>query len=143
MMIVHKSITVARPADVAFKIFVEEIQQWWPVQTHSFLGPDATIVIESREGGRFFQTSPDGREYEIGVVTRYEPGQRLTYTWNHGEGKGTTEVDIRFIADGPSTRLEITHSGWENLTDQTLASGYESGWNLVLASYMKHANSAT
>ena len=142
-MIVHKSITVARPADVAFKIFVEEIQQWWPLESYSFLGPDATITIEPREGGRFFQSSPDGREYTIGEVTGYEPGRRLAYTWNHGQDRGTTHVEIRFIAEGSSTRLEVAHSGWESLTDQTLAAGYDSGWNPVLAAYVEHADSAS
>jgi uncharacterized protein YndB with AHSA1/START domain len=142
-MIVHKSITVARPADVAFKIFVEEIQQWWPLEHYSFLGPDASIVIEPRQGGRFYQTAPDGREYTIGEVLNYEPGERLTYTWNHQQAKGTTTVDIRFIPEGSSTRVEVAHSGWENLSDETQAASYDSGWNGVLAAYAKHAGSQT
>src|SRR6266540_5125103 len=92
-MIVHKTVTIARPPDVAFKIFVEEIGQWWPLDKYSFLGPEATLILEPREGGRFYETAPDGREYVIGEVLHYEPGVRLTYTWTGNVG--VTEVDIR------------------------------------------------
>jgi uncharacterized protein YndB with AHSA1/START domain len=139
-MIVHKSITVARPADVAFKIFVEEMQQWWPLEKYSFLGPDATITLEPRAGGRFFQTSPDGREYTLGEVLAYEPGERLTYTWIHEHNKGTTIVDIRFTAVGSSTRLDLAHSGWETLSDDKLSAGYDAGWDEVLGFYAAHAS---
>ena len=138
-MIVHKSVTIARPPDVAFKIFVEEIAQWWPVDKYSFLGPDATPIIEPRVGGRFYETSPDGREYTIGEVLRYEPGVRLTYTWNHREGKGTTEIDIRFSSVDAGTRVDVAHSGFEKLADDTLAAGYSTGWDEVLGYFTRHA----
>ena len=138
-MIVHKSITVARPVDVAFKIFVEEIGQWWPLDKFSFLGEGSVITIEPRAGGRFYERTPDGREYVIGEVLRYEPGARLTYTWNHLNGAGTTEVDIRFTAVGESTRLDVAHSGFETLADETTAARYDGGWDGVLGSFVAHA----
>ncbi len=140
-MIVHKSVTIARPPDVAFKIFVEEMTQWWPLDKYSFLGPDATLTIEPRAGGRFIETAPDGREYEIGDVLRYESGARLTVTWNHEEGKGMTEIDIRFTAEGAATRIDLTHSGFEKLAaaEQTSA-GYDAGWDEILALFVRHAD---
>lgn len=140
-MIVHKTVTVSRPPDVAFKIFVEEINQWWPLADYSFLGPDATIVMETRKGGRFYQTTPDGNEYEIGEVLHYEPGVRLTYTWTGNAG--TTEVDIRFTADGNGTRIDVAHSGWEKLADgETHAANYTTGWDGVLGAFVRYADEA-
>jgi uncharacterized protein YndB with AHSA1/START domain len=138
-MIVHKSITVARPVDVAFKIFVEEISQWWPLDKFAFLGPDSTLTIEPREGGRFVETAPDGREYVIGEVLHYEPGVRLTYTWTGNVG--VTEVDIRFTAEGNGTRIDVAHSGWEKLADgEEAAARYNSGWDGVLGAFVRYAD---
>jgi uncharacterized protein YndB with AHSA1/START domain len=137
-MIVHKSVTIARPPDVAFKIFVEEIAQWWPTDKYSFIGPDATPIIEPRVGGRFYETAPDGREYIIGEVLHYEPGVRLTYTWKGNVG--VTEVDIRFTAEGAGTRVDVAHSGWEKLPDgETAAGQYSTGWDEVLGYFTRHA----
>ena len=142
-MIVHKSITVARPVDVAYKIFVEEITQWWPLEHYAFLGPDSTLTIEPHAGGRFVETAPDGREYVIGEVLRYEPGTRLTYTWTHREGKGVTEIDIRFTAEGNGTRIDVAHSGFEKLADaEQLATSYDGGWNAVLDAFLRYADAS-
>lgn len=142
-MIVHKTVTVARPPDVTFKLFVEEITQWWPLDKYSFLGPDATLTIEPHAGGRFIETAPDGSEYVIGEVLRFEPGARVTYTWTHREGKGVTEVDIRFTAEGNGTRIDVAHSGFEKLADgEQLSAGYGAGWDEVLAAFVGHADAS-
>lgn len=138
-MIIHKSITVARPTDVAFKIFTEEWDKWWPKNDYSFLGPEADTIIEPKSGGRFYEKAPDGREYTIGEVIAYEPGAHLAFTWNHENNAGTTEVDVRFIAEGNGTRIELTHGGFEKLTDDKMAAGYNAGWDQVLAAYVNHA----
>jgi uncharacterized protein YndB with AHSA1/START domain len=142
-MIVHKSVTLSRPPDVAFKIFVEEMTQWWPLDKYSFLGPDSTLTIEPRAGGRFVETSPDGREYLIGEVLRYEPGTGLTFTWTHREGKGVTEIDILFTAEGNGTRIDVAHSGFEKLADpEQMSAGYGAGWDEILAEFVRHADAS-
>lgn len=138
-MIIHKSVTVARPPDIAFKLFVEEMAQWWPIDKYTFLGEGSVITMEPRVGGRFFERTPDGREYTIGEVLRCEPGTRLTYTWNHGEGEGTTEIDIRFTAEDAGTRVHLAHSGWERVADDALAARYEAGWDDLLRFYLAYA----
>jgi uncharacterized protein YndB with AHSA1/START domain len=140
-MIIHKSVTVARPPDVAFKIFVEEIGQWWPSEKYSFVGPDSKVTIETRVGGRVYDRASDGREYPIGEVLRYEPGARLTFTWTHEEGKGTTQIDLVFTAEGAGTRIDLEHSGWERLADaERMSAGYSAGWDEILTLYLAHAN---
>jgi uncharacterized protein YndB with AHSA1/START domain len=132
-MIIHKTVMVARPPDVTFKIFVEEIGQWWPNEKYMFLGAESKATIETRVGGRVSNRHPDGREYTIGEVLRYDPGVRLTFTWNHGEGQGTTEIDVRFRASGAGTRVDLAHSGWDRLADaEQKSAGFSAGWDEIL-----------
>jgi uncharacterized protein YndB with AHSA1/START domain len=138
-MIVHKTVTVARPPDVTFKMFVEEIAQWWPIEKFSFLGPNSVLTIEPRAGGRFTERAPDGREYTIGEVRNYEPGARLTVTWTHERNLGTTEIDIRFTAVAEGTRIDLAHSGWERLADESVAARFQGGWDMVLGRFVSHA----
>ena len=107
-MIIHKTVRVARPPDIALKIFVEEMGRWWPNEKYMCLGV-SKATIEARVGGRAYNGHPDGREYAIGDVLRYEPGTRLTFTWNHGDDQGTTEIDVRFTADRAGTRVDLEH----------------------------------
>ena len=140
-MIIHKTITVGRPADVAFKLFADQIGSWWPSHTHSFIeGGNATCALEPKVGGRLYETNPEGKEYTIGEVTAYEPGKLVAFSWNHGEGKGVTQVEVRFTAEGDHTRIDLKHSGWESLSEPKEAAGYDSGWDTVLAYYLVAAN---
>jgi uncharacterized protein YndB with AHSA1/START domain len=143
-MIIHKTITVARPPDVAFKIFVEEIGQWWPNEKYMFLGAESKATIETRVGGRVYNRHPDGREYVIGQVVRYEPGARLTFTWNHGDGLGITEIDVRFTVVGAGTRVDLAHSGWERLVDaEQKSAGFNAGWDEILDLFVGYADTKT
>ena len=80
-MTIHKSIRVERPPATAFKVFCEEIGQWWP-KGPSFGGKDlADLRIEARVGGRFYERYVDDTEYDIGQVTAYQPPGRVAFTW--------------------------------------------------------------
>jgi uncharacterized protein YndB with AHSA1/START domain len=141
-MIVHKTVHVSRPPDVAFKIFVEELAQWWPSKTHSFLGAEEnpTPMIEPYVGGRVLERGAGGSEHVIGDVVAYEPGSLISYTWNHENNAGSTLLEIRFTAEGSGTRVDLRHSGWEALADETKAAGYAEGWDTVLGFYVAHAD---
>lgn len=139
-MIIRKTVRVARPPDVVFKIFVEEIGRWWPNERYMFLGAESKATIEPRVGGRVRNRHPDGREYVVGEVLRYEPGSRLTFTWNHGDGQGTTEIDVRFTADDAGTRVDLEHSGWERLADaERKSAGFSAGWDEILELFVGYA----
>jgi len=140
-MIIHKSVKVGRPIDVAFKLFTDQIGSWWPSHTHSFIeGGNATCILEPKVGGRIYERNPEGKEHTIGEVTAFEPPELIAFTWNHGEGKGTTQIEVRFSAIGDRTLLELKHFGWENVSADETAVGYDSGWDVVLAYYLVAAN---
>ena len=72
-MTIRKSIKVERPPELSFKVFCEQIGQWWP-KGPSFGGKNlADMFIEGRVGGRLYEVYDDGTEFEIGRVTTYQP----------------------------------------------------------------------
>ena len=140
-MTIRKSIRVERPAEIAFKVFCEEIGQWWP-KGPSFGGKIPTrMVIEGRVGGRFYQVYDDGTDYEIGRVTVYQPPSIVAFTWRAPSWDIATQVEVRFIPEGTGTRLELEHSGWEQTEKvREFRKNYDGGWDTMLGHYQAHAN---
>ena len=132
-MTIHKSIWIARPPEISFKVFCEEMCAWWP---GGFGGKDSKLYLESQVGGRFYEKRGDGTEYEIGRVTAYEPPSRVAFTWRAPSWEEITQVDIRFAADAGGTRVELEHSGWEQSAKTREARvHYDSGWGTILGHY--------
>ena len=52
-MTIRKSINVARPPEIAFRVFTEEIGKWWPLNEGFSFGRERAkdIFIEARVGG--------------------------------------------------------------------------------------------
>ena len=142
---VRKSVTVSCPADHAFRVFTEEIGDWWPFEkVHSISKAQVeTVVVEGREGGRLYERTKSGEELLWGNVQVWDPPHRLVYSWHPGRGEETAQrVDITFTSAGDGTRVDLVHTGWEQLGEsmaETVAS-YDSGWGTVLARYVEAAN---
>ena len=138
-MTITKSIHVKRPVERTFRLFTEGIGQWWPLKEgFSFGGARAAgIFLEGREGGRFFERFTDGEEYDVGVVTAYEPPARIVFTWQPKEWDAATEVEVRFSPDAGGTRVELEHRGWERAGARAreLRDRFDGGWNRVLACF--------
>jgi uncharacterized protein YndB with AHSA1/START domain len=135
-MTIRKSIRVDCPCEQSFRIFCEEIGKWWP---GGFGGKDARLTLEPRVGGSFYETRPDGSVYEIGKITAYRAPAVVAFTWRAPSWDVNTQVEIKFIPEGASTRVELEHSGWEQkpaLTDAR--KNYDSGWETILGHYVKY-----
>ncbi len=132
-MTIRKSIRVARPPEVSFKVFCEDITEWWP---GGFGGKDCKLFLEREVGGRFYERRPDGTEYEIGRVTAYQPPSIVAFTWRAPAWDVVTQVEIRFSADGAGTRVELEHRGWEqSAKTRDARNNYDSGWGQILGHY--------
>jgi Activator of Hsp90 ATPase homolog 1-like protein len=139
-MTIRKSIRVERPPEVSFKAFCEEIGQWWP-KGPSFGGKHLTdMFIEGRVDGRFYERHADGTEYEIRRVTVYQPPAVVAFTWRAPMSwEVATRVEVRFIAEGTGTRVELEHTGWEQTAKiLEFRKNYDSGWDMVLGHYQSH-----
>jgi uncharacterized protein YndB with AHSA1/START domain len=134
------SFDVACSAEHAFTVWTSRIGTWWPAD-HTVTGQDAlTIVMEGGVGGRIYERTPDGAEYDWGEVTTWNPPKRLAYLWHlRRDRSDSTEVEIRFVSQGTNTtRIEIEHRGWERLgsagdqwRDQNRA-----GWETLLPHFL-------
>jgi uncharacterized protein YndB with AHSA1/START domain len=139
-MTIRKSITVNCSPETSFKVFCDDMHEWWP---GGFGGKDAKVFLEGRVGGRFYERRPDGTEYQIGKITSYQPPSFVAFTWRAPSWDVDTQVEIRFIAEGNRTRVELEHSGWEqDAKTRDARSSYDGGWVGILEHYQTFANAA-
>jgi uncharacterized protein YndB with AHSA1/START domain len=141
-MTIRKSIKVERSPEVAFKVFCEEIGEWWP-KGPSFKGDLTDVIIEGRIGGRFFERYTDGTEYVIGRVTAYQPPSLVAFTWVAPSWEVATQVEIRFSSEAGGTRVELEHTGWEqDAKTREAHKSYHDGWDFVLGHYERRISAA-
>jgi uncharacterized protein YndB with AHSA1/START domain len=137
------SYDINAPADHAFDVWTNRLAAWWP-KGHSASGdPNTTVVFEPRLGGRIFERTSDGNEIEWGEITRWEPPHRLGYLWHITRQRAeATQVELAFVDVGDGTcRLDIEHSGWENLgTDAAqFRAGNVNGWGALIPNFLAAA----
>jgi len=146
---VKTAVTVKVPQARAFEVFTREYASWVP--DGQYLGGQrpAVVVIEPKQGGRFFERAADGTEMDWGLVRAFEPSSRFVFGWhlNHAwqfvaDPAQASEVEVRFIPEGPSaTRVELEHRDFERHGEGAdglrAAVASEGGWPLTLESFAK------
>ena len=127
------SLRVGVPPARAFEAFTEEIGEWWRSHPLFQLTPDGDgyLRFEPGEGGRLIATLGNGKQFEVGRITVWKPGERLALTWRQATfaPDQSTELDVRFEAIGDETRVTVEHRGW-NLIPQDHAARH--GFDLLL-----------
>lgn len=128
------------PAGHAFTIWTARTSRWWPV-THTVSGqPGLEVVFEPRKGGRIFERTPHGDEFDWGEIVVWEPPHRLVYRWHLRQDRAdATEVVIAFAPKGGDrTQVTIEHRGWERLGARGVAlrDANFAGWGGLLPHYV-------
>jgi uncharacterized protein YndB with AHSA1/START domain len=136
---VRKTVTVDCVVEEAFRVFTTDALSWWPIDSHSIHGSAVKeIVFEAHEGGEVYEQTADGEKGHWATVVTWDPPSRLVLAWNILEREAVpTEVEVRFVPDGESTRVELEHRGWEAVAEEAEAKreSYDTGWGRVLAFY--------
>ena len=147
---IRKSIRVKASQDRAFQIFAGSMGQWW-LKGHSLLkSPQKDVVVEPRDGGRWFEIGEDGSEQEWGRVLAWSPFERVALAWQLNadwayDPDFETTVEVKFIPDGDHTLVEFEHRDLERFgaRAEELRGGYETGmdggWAALLEQYRQTA----
>lgn len=115
------------PADPlrAFEAFTQEIALWWRPSSLFAVTPrgDGKLAFEPGVGGRLFTTIEGDREFEIGRISVWQPGERLVFSWRQASFKPeqATEVEVRFEPVGDETRISIEHRAWDSIPREHVA----------------------
>jgi uncharacterized protein YndB with AHSA1/START domain len=119
---VRVSIAVSVSQEAAFRIFTEEIDQWWRRGLrYRVAGKRRGIVhLEGHAGGRLFESfeSDSGtRVVETGRVTAWEPPSRFVFEWRavNFAPQEKTEVEVSFEPKRTGTLVTVTHRGWNGI----------------------------
>jgi uncharacterized protein YndB with AHSA1/START domain len=119
------SLRVAASPQRAFDVFTSEIGLWWRPNTLFRFTPRSPgrLAFEPGLGGRFTETLANGKMFEIGRVTAWEPGSRLAFTWRQATfgPAQITHVEVRFEAVGKETRVTVEHHGWDSVPQEHVA----------------------
>ena len=104
------AVEVAVDPSRAFTAFTNEIDAWWVRGPINFFDASRAVAmrIEPGVGGRVLEIYDDARgdALELGRITVWEPGARLTYRSLVDD----TEVDVRFEAVEGGTRVSVTQT---------------------------------
>ena len=152
--VVRKSIRVEAPIERAFSVFVEQMETWWPATHHIGSTPFEAIFVEPRVGGRWYERNVEGAQCNWGTVLQWDPPHAVSFSWHLGPGHDSpdwkfdpdmshsSEVEFRFIAEGPNTTLvELEHSKLERHGEgyQQLHAVFDGpgAWQGILAAFAK------
>ena len=143
---VVRSVDVAVDPPTAFRIFTEEIGEWYRGGRYSWNVPEQALGIEfvPGVGGSLRELHRDGGSYEMGRVLVWEPGRRLVFRYSnvHLPPDPPTEVEVRFEPVAEGTRVTLEHRGLERMPPAIAASWEERAWKTFMAWFAEHVGRA-
>src|SRR5664279_5133327 len=144
---VRKSIRVEAPIAHTFEVFTSGLTRWWP-HTHGVgKKPIQKVLMEPRLGGRWLEIAEDGTETPAATIIVWEPPHRFAMLWQiNAQWKPdtamTSEVDVRFTAEGDATRVELVHHKFETMGAEAGASlrrDVDGGWPGLMQRFVEEA----
>ena len=150
---VYVALRVKATPERAFAVFTQEIGDWWRPNGLFQTTPRAPgrLAFEAGEGGRLTETLANGKVFEIGRITAWEPPARLVFSWRQANFPLDlkTEVEVRFEAVGEETRVSVEHRAFDRVPagsaarhgfpDQVLLMRLADFWRAHLASFRELA----
>jgi uncharacterized protein YndB with AHSA1/START domain len=123
----------------AFEVFTGEIGAWWRPSTVFQTTPRAPgrLSFEGGAGGRLVETLDNGKVFEIGRITAWEPPARLVFLWRQANFPPDlhTEVEVTFDRVGEETRVSVEHRGFHRVPEGAARHGMADA---VLLRYLAH-----
>jgi uncharacterized protein YndB with AHSA1/START domain len=141
------SVEVKASPKRAFELLTSSMGRWWPKGIGR--NPHADVVIEPREGGRWFERDAQGIETPWGKVLAWEPPSRLLLAWQISsqwayDPQLVTELELTFAPlAGGGTRVTLEHRNLERFgTDAPEhATKIRNGWPTMVGHFVHYAES--
>ncbi len=143
-----KTIEVPGGQENAFRVFVNEMGSWWPLDKRSMSmqhggKPAKSLRIEPKQGGKIVEIGHDDTEHHWGTIKSYDPHDSLSMDFHMGlPPENASLVEVRFTAlENERTRVELTQSQWEAFGEmaEMMRGGYGSGWVIIFEQAFKSA----
>lgn len=145
---IRRSVTVKAGQQKAFEVFTAGMGRWWPEAHHLIRqSPPKEVIVEPREGGRWFERAEDGSECTWGQVRLWDPPGRVVLIWSISadwayDPELETELEIRFTPEGEGrTRVDLEHRGLEAYGEraEAMRQMFETpeAWGTTLELYAK------
>ena len=124
----------------AFRVFVNEMGSWWPVDKRSMslmnVGhPAKSLEVDAQVGGKIVEIGSDDAEYHWGTITEIDPNDSVAMDFHMGlPPESASLVEVTFVPiEEDRTRVTLTHSNWEGFGDmaEMMRDGYGSGWVII------------
>jgi uncharacterized protein YndB with AHSA1/START domain len=142
---IRRSVTVRCTPERAFRVFTDQMDAWWPLETHGRAADQFAdegvkaerLEVQGRIGGQIIEHMSNGVSLPWGEFVVWEPPTRLVLAWKpHSRPVAPTEVEVQFLPDGDGTRVELEHRGWERVGAEAAevrdAYGSPQGWITTL-----------
>lgn len=150
---VRKVVSVQAPAEVAWRVFTEQMGRWWPLAVYKIGKANAVdVIIEPRVGGRWYERGDDGSTCDWGSVLSWGPPARLVLSWDITadwlyDPDLKTEIEVRFIAERENaTRVELEHRKLDRYgarrDEMRRIFETEGDWGRLLAAFAQTAASS-
>jgi len=152
---VRVSIVVRASVELAFRVYTEEIDSWWPKTHHIGSTPMKRAVMETGVGGRIYSDQEDGSSVQWGKVTAWDPPNRFVMAWQvtptwqfEPDLAKCSEVEVTFTpAHEGHTLIELEHRHFERhgegaLGMRTQVGNDGGGWGGLLKLFKAKAEEA-
>jgi hypothetical protein len=139
---IKKELIVEASQKTAFKVFTEQMDEWWPKNIHVGKSPLSESVLEPWPNGRWYTKHEDGSTVNVGYVITWDPYLRLVLAWQIS-GNFTydpnliTEVELNFTKEGENfTKVEFEHRNLDKLEGGAkVIADMDNGWGFILGQY--------
>jgi uncharacterized protein YndB with AHSA1/START domain len=121
------SVDVAVNQEAAFRIFTEDVGQWYLIDQHTVVDPTRTKTLrfDPRVGGRFraVYDLETGEGAEGARITAWEPPDRLVFVDSRD-----MEVEVTFAPVAGGCRVTVEQRGFDKLDPDEARRVREHGW---------------
>ena len=143
---IEKTVTVPLTPQSAFELFTENMDTWWPGDSHSVAAHQnrslKKITFPKSVGEDIVEEDEAGETHIWGSIIAYDPGKYLAFHWHPGRpADQATVVTLTFTATADGTRCDLTHGGFDILGPlaDAVSTSYLTGWDMVLGCYSRAA----